>query len=120
MVDAQLADGLHTGDDDLLDALTSARVAIESISDGDDDTAEAVQHALDVLTEADEIRVRELCRSPSLKSQCAGLLDALRDFGRHSPSCAMNARVGMDGEWSLQGDHCSCGLFAAIARAEDR
>lgn len=54
-------DYLHTGDDGLLDALTGARTALESIAeDPDVDRDEAIQDALDELTKADKLRVSEL------------------------------------------------------------
>ena len=57
-------DELHTGDDDLLDTLTSIRVGLEEVlADGEplmEDYREACETALEELTKADEIRVAEL------------------------------------------------------------
>lgn len=53
------ADDPHTGDDELLDALTEARVALEEVEDEGESEA-AIATALEALTTADTIRVAEL------------------------------------------------------------
>ncbi len=54
-------DDPHTGDDDLLDELTSARAALESIiEDSDVDRDEAIGDALEALTKADALRVAQI------------------------------------------------------------
>ena len=40
---------------------------------------------------------------------------ALRDFGRHRPSCGLNRRFDAAGNVIGFGTECDCGLFAALA-----
>ncbi len=62
-------DGLHTGDDDLLDALTGIRAGLDELLEGEHGTMSAEQHETlgdiyEGLNRADELRVAELLALP--------------------------------------------------------
>ena len=52
---------------------------------------------------------------PALLAEVERLREALRDFGRHRPSCGLNRRFDAAGNVIGFGTECDCGLLAALA-----
>jgi hypothetical protein len=117
-------DELHTGDDDLLDALTGARTALESIAeDPDVDIQEAVADALEDLTTADALRVTELKVAASRSAQPVenNTAMAISQFGQWLPieSCPANGLFLVHEDGAIRVMYRSRGEWQATALALD-
>ncbi len=87
------ADDPHTGDDELLDALTEARVALEEVEDEGESEA-AIATALEALTTADTIRVAELkarasSAPPPVSPPMWSLMKDARRWHMDGPDCVI-------------------------------
>lgn len=110
----------HTGDDDLLDALTDARVALEEPPD--DSIEQGVIEALEALTRADAIRVHELATNSH-----ADLLAALKgvvEAARLPPVCPHDSEPDICDGCAFARENAGWAALtiacAAIAKAEGR
>ncbi len=117
---ARMADLMKSKDVDhgiLRDKATAENVAIrqqvETLTQERDEARENVRLIdLDLGVAIREATAMEVSRDAAL--------EALREHGRHKPSCGYNQRVSPDGDLTEAGDACSCGLWATLSTAERR